>query len=363
MTRTQALNISATVCRIVLALVFIFSGFVKSVDPWGTAIKVNEYLLSFGWDWAAGYHFGFAILLCGAELMLGVMMLVGVYKRLVSLLTMIAMVVFTAITLYIAYWGAVEDCGCFGDAVKLTNHQTFYKNLVLLPMAVWVWLRGGRERLFYISKNELIKSAVIACLSFGVGIYCYRHLPIIDFLPYKEGVNLRSEVIGSEGEVRAIFVCRNLQSGEMCEFSDTDTTWYDSSVWEFVESREVSSQTRNMSLAEFSIFNSEGSYTEEILGYEGRTHLVCILKFDMLTESCRERLSHFVGEAVGRGERVIAITADNIDNRPRVEFAQHNVPIYNIDATTLITMLRAKTGVVTLNNGVIEQKRNCRDVQ
>ncbi len=362
MTRSRVLNIASNICSIVLAVVFIFSGFVKSVDPWGTAIKVNEYLHSFGWDWAAGYHFGFAILLCGAELMLGLMMLLRAYRSLVSLLTMVAMTIFTGITLYIAFWGTVEDCGCFGDAIKLTNLQTFYKNLALWPMSVLVWFTLRHERLLYLSKRELIKTAAVACLSFGVGTYCYLHLPLIDFLPYKEGLDLRSAVIDSEGEVKAVFVCRNLQSGELREFSDTDTTWYDSSVWEFVESREIASQTRNMSLAEFSIFDAEGTYTEEILGYEGRIHLICVMKLDMMTERCRERLTTFVEEAVARGERAVVITSDRIDNVPYLELG-HQLPVYNIDATTLMTMLRAKTGVVTLRDGVIEQKRNCRDVK
>ncbi len=363
MTRNRALNIAANICCFVLAVVFLFSGFVKSVDPWGTAIKVNEYLHSFGWDWAAGYHFGLAILLCGAELMLGAMMLLRVFRPLVSLLTLLAMSGFTLVTFYIAFWGTVEDCGCFGDAIKLTNLETFYKNLALWPMSALVWYTLRQEPLLRLSKSDIIKTIAIACVSFGVGTYCYLHLPIIDFLPYREGVNLRSEVMGSEGEVKAVFVCRNLQSGEVREFGEADTTWYDSSVWEFVESREVSSQTRNLSLAEFEIFDAEGSYTDNILGYEGRTHLICILKLADITNDCRERLTTFTKRAIKQGEQVVVITADNIDNLPHFDQLGHTLPIYNMDATTLITMLRAKTGVVTLNNGIIEQKSNCRDVR
>jgi uncharacterized membrane protein YphA (DoxX/SURF4 family) len=103
MTKKQkTLTIAATICQVILGLVFVFSGFVKTVDPWGTAIKVGEYLHSFGLDWVGGYRFGFAILLCAAELILGLLLLLRVRTPLVSILSLAAMTVFTALTLYIA---------------------------------------------------------------------------------------------------------------------------------------------------------------------------------------------------------------------------------------------------------------------
>lgn len=350
----------ATACRLILAVVFIFSGFVKTIDPWGTAIKVGEYLNSFGLDWVGDYRFGFAIWLCGAELMMGLMLLLRVRTPLISIFSLFTMTVFTALTFYIAQWGTVEDCGCFGDAIKLDNWQTFYKNLVLWPMALMVWWDARHGRLWPISRSEATKTVLVMSFAFGLGAYCYRHLPLIDFLPYKVGVDLRSEV-QAEGDVQAVFVCRNLQSGEVQEFAEGDTTWYDTSAWEFVESREVTANSRNMSLGEFSVFDPAGDHTAQILEHEGVVHLLCISKLDILRPRCQQRMAEFAAQAEARGEKLVAITSTPLENTQTLEWAP-TIPVYNIDATTLMTMLRAKAGVVTLRDGVITQKLNCRDM-
>ena len=360
MTQRHRFHIAAQVCRIVLAVVFIFSGFVKTIDPWGTAIKINEYLLSFGLDWVGDYRFGFAIWLCGAELMMGLMLLLRVRTPLVSIFSLLTMTFFTALTFYIARWGTVEDCGCFGDALKLDNWQTFYKNLVLWPMALVVRLDARHGRLWPITRADATKTILIMSFAFGLGAHCYRHLPLIDFLPYKVGVNLREE-LARGGEVEAVFVCRDIQSGELHEFGSADTTWYDMTRWEFIESREVVTTQRNMSLGEFSIFDVEGDHTAEILDFEGCTHILSIVKLEMLTEHCTERMAEFVVAAEARGEHVVAITASPLDGTSTLTLGTTTIPLYNIDATTQMTMLRAKTGIVPLTNGIITSKLNCRD--
>lgn len=360
--KNKRLALAANICRIVLAVVFIFSGFVKTIDPWGTAIKINEYLNSFGLDWIGDYRFGFAIWLCGAELMMGLMLLLKVRTPLISIFSLCTMTIFTALTFYIANWGTVEDCGCFGDALKLDNWQTFYKNLVLWPMAMVVWWDARRGRVWPISRAEAAKTVVVMSLAFGLGAYCYRHLPLIDFLPYKVGVNLR-EAVSAEGDVEAVFVCRNIQSGQTAEFQQGDTTWYDASQWEFVESREVSAAERNMSLSEFSLFDPCGDHTDEVLSADGTTHIIGIIKLDMLTLRIERRLAEFVSGAQAAGERVVVITATPLEEPRQISFEQSgDLPLYNIDATTLMTMLRAKVGCVTLQDGVIQEKANWRDL-
>lgn len=105
----------ADACRIVLAATFIFSGFTKTIDPWGTAIKITEYLNSFGFETLNQYRFGFSIWLCGAELMMGCMLLFKVRTPLISIFSLATMSLFTLLTFYMAGWGTVEDCGCFGE--------------------------------------------------------------------------------------------------------------------------------------------------------------------------------------------------------------------------------------------------------
>ena len=127
LTKRRAFRNLAHVCRYILALTFIVSGFVKSVDPWGTALKVNEYLSIYGLEWLSPVSMIFSIWMCGAELMMGLMLTFKVRTRLVSIFALGSMIFFTILTFLSATWIPVEDCGCFGDAVMLTNWQTFWK--------------------------------------------------------------------------------------------------------------------------------------------------------------------------------------------------------------------------------------------
>ncbi len=361
----RKLHVVAEVCRVLLALTFIFSGFVKTIDPWGTAIKITEYLNGFGFHTLNEYRFGFAIWLCGAELMMGCMLLARVRTPLISIFSLFTMTVFTILTFIIAKWGTVDDCGCFGDAVKLTNWETFFKNLVLWPMAFLVWWDARKGRIWPITRREGITTVVIMCFAFGLGAYCYRHLPLIDFLPYKVGVDLRAARNAEvSGEVHTTLIYRDRTDGSIHEFSVDDTTWYDTERWEFVDRRDDLSFSADVSLREFAVFDPEGDYTDEILGNPGRVYLISAVKLDAVKPWCAKHLAALVERATSEGAAVVCLTATPIEAGERISFGESpSIPLYNVDATTLITMIRAKVGVVQLDDGVITGKRNCRDVE
>lgn len=359
-------DILANICRIGIALVFIFSGFVKTIDPWGTAIKVTEYLNAFGFETLNQYRFGFSIWLCGAELMMGFMLLCRVRTPLISIFAIISLTIFLILTFIIAMWGRVEDCGCFGDALKLTNWQSFIKNLILWPMTFVVWWHARKGHIWPISRMEYITTLVIMCFAFGLGAYCYRHLPLIDFLPYKVGVNLRAAVESEHNDTdEAMLVCRNIKTGEKRTFSSSDTTWYDTSTWEFIDRDEHTATSDDMSLREFRVFDPSGDVTRTILDNPGRVYIVSVIKLDRLRPSCEKRLAELVREVRSAGGNIVCITSTPIQNRADISFdGDHTfIPLYNVDATTMLTMLRAKSGLVVLDNGVIAGKYNCRDIR
>ena len=190
MRKSRAFKLLANVCRLILACTFIVSGFTKVIDPWGTAMKVNEYLSIYGMESLQGASMAFSIWLCGAEMMMGCMLLFKVRIRLISIFAVLSMLFFTALTLLSATVIPVEDCGCFGEALKLTPWQTFYKNLALLPMALVVWWRYRPDKIFAFNPLEIVLTVTFFFLTMYLGYYCYRHLPLIDFLPYKVGVNI-----------------------------------------------------------------------------------------------------------------------------------------------------------------------------
>lgn len=366
--RHKWLKIAALVCRLVLAAVFVFSGFVKSVDPWGTALKVNEYLSIYGLEWLYPMSMSFSIWLCGAELMMGLMLMFKVRIRLISIFALLSMIFFTVLTFLSATWLPVEDCGCFGEAVKLTAWQTFAKNVVMLPMAFVLWWRYRPDKIFAFSKREICLTALFFTIGMGVGTYCYRHLPLVDYLPYKIGVNIGEEMRRSEersvGDV--VVVCRNVRSGDIREFELKDAEWQDDSVWEWLETRTTDDEERvqvEAIIDEFSVRDAEGDFTEELVNTAGRLYILCVTDFDRLGRECERRMGGVVERAFAEKASVVCLTPDYLEGVTFRSFdGSEAVRCYNIDATVMKTVLRALNGLIVLDDGTITDKRNCRDI-
>ena len=365
---SRKLKIASHVCRVIVGLIFVFSGFVKAVDPWGTALKVNEYLSIYGMERLSGVSMMFSIWLCGAELMMGLMLLFKVRTRLVSIFALVSMIFFTVLTFLSATWIPVEDCGCFGDALKLTPWETFAKNVVILPMVFVVWYRYRGHRVLEFKRIEICLTTLFLVLAMGLGTYCYFTLPLIDFLPYKVGANIY-EMISAQHDTGAetmseeeyVLVYRNRATDELREFSIDDDEWRDDSKWKWVETR-VENETPAVQtlVSEFSLSDPEGNVTDDLLTREGTVYLICVTDFNDIGEGCRRRLRRVVERAGGEGATVACITPQPLRSVTYYRFdGSEEVRCYNIDATVMKTMLRAKNGLVVLRGGVIEAKYNC----
>ena len=361
----------AALCRIIVGITFIFSGFVKAVDPWGTALKVNEYLSIYGIEALQPASMIFSIWLCGAELMMGCMLTFRVRTRLISIFALISMTFFTILTFLSATWIPVEDCGCFGDALKLTPWETFLKNLLILPLVVVVWLRHRHQRILDFSRLEIALTALFCTFAMGVGTYCYYHLPLIDFLPYKVGANIYSMIeeqhdTGHDAmsEEEYVLIYRNRRTGKLREFKIDDTEWQDESKWEWVETRVDNESSPIQTLvSEFTITDVEGDVTCEILTHSGDMFLICVTSFDKLSERSHKNLSEVVTHAQSEGAEVICLTPQPLREVTYHSFGDnHPVRCYNIDATVMKTMLRAESGLVWLRDGVIQGKYNSRNI-
>ncbi len=363
---------TAAVCRLVLGATFLASGFSKVVDPWGTALKVDEYLAIYGFDSLHRLSMGFSIWLCGAELMMGCMLLCKVRIRLVSILALFSMIFFTILTFLSATWLPVEDCGCFGDALKLTPWQTFLKNLALLPMAWVVWYRYRPDRIFAFRPAEVLLTGLFFAVSMGLGIYCSRHLPLIDFLPYKVGVDLRNAWLHPEAEQlseereqgETILIYRNRHTGRERAFRLDDTEWQNDAEWEWVETRtHFETPSIRPIISEFALRDPSGDITEETLRTEGRLYLLCVSSFDRVRRGCSQRFRALIERADREGAAVLCLTPDALGSDALRSFSgSRPVRCCNIDVHTLKTLLRANNGVVELQDGVITAKRNCRDI-
>ena len=367
MRNKRAFKIVAHACRIVLAATFILSGFTKVIDPWGTALKVDEYLTIYGLETLMSASMLFSIWLCGAELMMGCMLLFKVRIRLISIFALISMFFFTVLTFLSATVLPVEDCGCFGEALKLSPWQTFFKNLILLPLAVVVWWRYRPDRIFAFKPLEIVLTVLFFLFSMGLGYYCYIHLPLIDFLPYKVCVNIREamqEPAETFGKTETVLIYRDRETGRERSFSLDETEWQDTLRWEWVDTRMLTdAPTIRPLVSEFALRDNGSDATDDVLAVRGRLYMLCVTSFDRLPERCIRRMAALVARAAEEGAQVVCLTPYPLDGETWYDFGTGEVHCYNIDASTMRTMLRARNGVVVLDDGTITAKMNCRDIR
>lgn len=353
--------------RWIIALTFIFSGFIKAVDPWGTAIKLGEYFSAFGMTWLSGTRYLIGVVLPMFELTLGLCLLFRIRERSAARWAFILMGFFTLLSLVLVIWNPVADCGCFGDFVKLSNGQTFVKNIILLTLATLLWRYTRKESPRQYDKHSNVEewSMVLLFTLFSAGIGCYslRHLPIFDFLPYHRGVNISRQMPGEASETITTLIYRDRTTGKEHQFALTDTTWYDSLRWEYVDTHITErKQAQATTTLDFALFDSTGNRTAELLAERDLFIITLTDTEQPLPEACRKRLEEVASYAARNEYMIVCATPSTLPADGRIAFGAARIPAYNIDGTTLKTLIRAKNGLVLLHEGTLLDKWNCRDI-
>ncbi len=240
MRQNRIFKLLTNLCRIILAATFIFSGFTKVIDPWGTALKVNEYLSIYGMEWLQPAAMTFSIWLCGAELMMGCMLLCKVRIRLISIFAVASMCFFTVPYLPQCHGHSRRGLRLLRRCAEAHAVGDLLKNLVLLPMAFVVWWRYRPDKIFAFKPLEIVLTCTFFFCSMYLGYYCYIHLPLIDFLPYKVGVNIAEAMHAPvESPAKSPRRCSStaISARARREFSLDDTEWQNADEWEWVDTR------------------------------------------------------------------------------------------------------------------------------
>jgi uncharacterized membrane protein YphA (DoxX/SURF4 family) len=359
--------------RLLVAVLFIFSGFVKCVDPSGFAIKMEEYLLAFGMESLIPLSLAFSILMCGAEMLVGFMLLFNLRIKWAIWITVALMAFYTPLTLWLAISNKVTDCGCFGDAITLTNWQTFLKNVVLDAFTVVLVLNRNRysSNIKGLYQWGLTGGLAILCLWFE--FFNLNHLPIIDFMPYKVGVNIPQAMIIPEGASQGKYGPTTLiyeKDGKKKEFTLQNYP-ADDSTWTFVETKtKVIEKPYEPPIHDFNINSSDGQdYTNTILSEPGKTLLVLSNSLSEASKVNIDEINRLVELAISKGYKVYGLTASLPEE---VEYYKEKTratyPIYNMDETTLKTMIRANPGIMIIQAGTIlgkwhhKQLKKLRDI-
>lgn len=358
-------SIFFNIIRLILSALFIFSGFVKSVDPVGTVIKIKEYMLSFGLDYFLSVSSTIAIIMCALEFMIGLLLLCNIFKKTTSYLVLIFMSFFTLLTLYIYIANPVSDCGCFGDAIKLSNGATLLKNIAFIILAI-IYFTSRKDA----PKIDSIKQQIIFCMlatvSIAVPVYSLLWHPAIEFLPYKVGVNIPQAMSipkdAPQSEYETILVYKDKTNNKIQEFAIEDTTWYDTMRWEYVDTKNITiKKGYEPTISNFSILDDNGiDISEDILSDTSFTFMITLFN-NTLSQREYEKLSALSSFAENNGIKLVLVTHNDLQNY-KDHFMQHNINgvLYNIDQTLLKSIIRtgSHNGVIVLKNGVIMAKWN-----
>lgn len=355
----QKLRITAVnVCRFVLAATFIFSGYVKAIDPLGTLYKLKDYAAAMSLngllpDWAL---VGVAIALGALEFALGVFMLFAVRRHVVSRITLAFMTAMTVLTLWIFVADPVKDCGCFGDALKLTNGETLLKNIVLIACAALVaWRPVDMARFISRSNQWIVRYYTVAYIVI-TSVYCLYTLPIFDFRPYHVGMNIKQGMEIPEGaeqpEFESTFLLR--KNGETCEFTLDN---YPDSTWEYVDTRTV--QTKKgyePPIHDFALTSCDTGedITEQVLTKKGYTFLLVSPRLAVADDSNFGDIDQIYEYAEENGIDFYCVTASANDEIARWrDLTGAEYQFCNADETTLKTMIRSNPGLMLLKDGTI----------
>lgn len=357
----KVIGICTTVCRFILAVVFIFSGFVKAIDPMGTQYKIQDYITAFGWTDVFPDYFAFcaSMLLGMLEFCLGVYLFFGIRRIIAPRAVVLIMALMTPLTFWIALLNLVSDCGCFGDAVVLGNWTTFWKNVVLLAMSIVVlkW----RKHIFPLVTTRF--DWVIALYGFlyifGMEIYCYRELPVFDFRPYHVGANIREGMEIPKGEkpskVETRFILQ--KDGVKKEFTVDN---YPDSTWTFVDSKlVVVEKGYEPSIHDFEMIRWEDmeDITDQVLSDENYTFLLIAHQLSLADDSAMDLINELYDYCLTNGYAFYALTASEEEDILKwQENTGAEYPYCITDDITLKTMIRSNPGLMLLKGGTVIRK-------
>jgi uncharacterized membrane protein YphA (DoxX/SURF4 family) len=357
------------IARILVGFTFIFSGFVKGIDPWGSAYKFTDYFNAMHLEWLIWAAFPLGILLAFTEFAIGIALLFNVFLRFFSWLALLFMIFFTGLTLWIAIENPVTDCGCFGDALVLSNWETFYKNVILISLTLIVFIYRNNMKGFPGKKTGFTLSALSVLFYAAFVIHSYNHLPVFDFRPYKVGVNIPESMVipadAPQAEYENIFYYKNKNTGEVEAFTEENYPWQDTINYEFYDMESnLIREGYIPPIHDFRIETPEGDNIADFFLYDDN-YVFILVAYDLKKSSIKpqEEINTLANWAVNEGMAFICLTSSLPEES--AEFAErHNVPyeFFNCDDITLKTIIRSNPGLMVLKNGTIVAKYHYNDI-
>ncbi|MBS1501430.1 MAG: DoxX family protein [Bacteroidetes bacterium] len=353
------------ICRILVGLLFIFSGLIKINDPLGFSYKLDEYFDVFHISFLSSLSLSIAIVLCTLEVVLGFGILIGVRPVKIAWGLLLLIIFFGFLTFYSAWFKVVQTCGCFGDAIPLTPWQSFSKDMVLLALVLVIFVNRRTIRPAFNDKlgDRLLTGAIIVAL--GIGLYTYNFLPVIDFLPYKVGANIPSEMKAPPGakpdEFEIMYHLKNKKTGEEKDMNDKDyiksNIWKDNN-WAVVGTPESTLLKKgyDIPIKDLVIQDAQGNnYTNELLANPFDNLVIVAYDLNKTNSQALGRLNALaINLAQNFNTRTVLLTSAPAEDAEAFSKANHlAMEIFYADEVPLKTIVRANPGVLLLRNGTI----------
>jgi len=346
----------ATFSRIFVGILFIISGMIKANDAVGFSYKLQEYFDVFGMPFMKPAALFLAMLICIFEVVCGITTLSGTWPKFTSWSLMLMIVFFTFLTFYSAWFNKVTDCGCFGDALKLTPWQSFTKDVVLLVFITPIFIFRNKTQSLLSTKGDRILIALSALAVTWFTLHCYNHLPLKDFRPYAIGKNISEGMQLPPGAITdsTVMVFIYEKDGKKSEFSPAQIADLDS-TYKFVDRIDkLVRKGDKPPIHDFNISNDDGDITEEVLNHEGYYFLLVCYDIKKADAAAMPDITAFAAECEKNKIPFIGLSASDpaVVEKFRHEH-QAAFPFYMTDETTLKTMIRSNPGLMLLRKGTV----------
>lgn len=350
--------------RYLVGFLFIFSGLIKLNDPYGFSYKLKEYFEVFAADFGDFFHafipfsLSLALIICISEIVLGVAVLIRYRMKITSWALFLMILFFTFLTFYSAWFEKVKECGCFGDFISLTPWESFWKDVILLIMILFLFVfRNTFKDTLKNPKGDFL--VVIAAISFGFGGYfSLAHLPYFDWRPYAIGKNIKTQM---EPEEAPKFIYIMEKDGKQIEMETypTDTNY------KYVDYKVLNPEKSQPKILDYQIWNEEGDFTEYSL--EGKVLFIILRNAGEVFEDKESRdaasaMGSYISKLEKAGIKPMLLTSSQTESLENFRHeTQLPVPYYFMDDTQLKTMIRADFGFILLKDGTILGKWHSND--
>lgn len=366
----QRISLATTwFARLLTGGVFSLSGLTKGIDPWGTLYKFQDYVAAIGLDiWPELLLTG-VFALCVLEFLTGIFILFGCFRRSAPVMAALFMVVMLPLTLWIAIWNPVADCGCFGDAFVISNWGTFWKNVILSAAVIWLLKYNRQARALVNPYVQWIAAVASSLFIIGVSAFGYLVQPMIDFRPYSTGTplvdNEQSEQDDTDADELAAMVFVYSKDGIEREFRSTDSLPDEDDGWQFVERRSVVPESHEYSSASHSTDSSririwsrdgEEDLSEDVVG-DGQQLILMVPQLSKVSAATTWQINSLYEWCTLHDVDMFAVVSGNseeIDRWQDISLAEY--PIYTADDTAIKEVVRGNPGVVYVENDTIMWK-------